>query len=152
MFTENHESAVKIIAAQTAVAIEKTRLLEAAEQAKQEAEHAKEALARMNATLETTIAERTATLYRTEQQFQQLVMGITDCAIYMTDRNGFIMNWNAGAERIKGYTAGEIVGRHIRTFYTEEDRAGQVPEQEERVPVGPVQVVEHQDESVLLGY
>lgn len=128
MFTENHESALKIVAAQTAVAIEKARLLEQAQQAKQVAEQARQELARLNATLETTIAERTAALYRTEQQFQQLVMGITDCAIYMIDPNGFIVNWNAGAERIKGYNASEIVGRHFRTFYTEEDQAAEVPE------------------------
>ncbi len=135
VFNEDHESAVTSIAAQTAVAVEKARLLEAAEQAKElaenamrTAERAQQELAQMNATLEARVAERTAALYRTEQQFQQLVMGITDCAIYMMDPNGLIVSWNAGAERIKGYSAAEIIGKHFSAFYTEEDRASGLPE------------------------
>ena len=134
-FNAQHESAVTIIAAQTAVAIEKARLLaeaqqarQAAEEAKSAAEQAREELTRANETLETRVAERTAALYQSEQQFQQLVMGIADCAIYMMDPNGFIVSWNAGAERIKGYAAAEIVGKHFSTFYTEEDRESGLPE------------------------
>ena len=134
-FNAQHESAVTIIAAQTAVAIEKARLLAEAQQARQAAEEARiaaeqarEELARANETLEARVAERTAELYRSEQQFQQLVMGITDCAIYMMDPDGFIVSWNAGAARIKGYAATEIVGKHFSTFYTEEDREGGLPQ------------------------
>jgi PAS domain S-box-containing protein len=134
-FNAQHESAIIFIAAQTALAIEKGRLLQAAQQAKQAAEEAKLAaeqarqeLARANATLETRVAERTADLFRSEQLFQQLVMGVTDCAIFMMDPQGFIVSWNAGAERIKGYAASEIIGKHFSTFYTEEDRASGLPE------------------------
>ncbi len=45
----------------------------------------------------------------------------------MLDPHGFVTNWNRGAERIKGYSANEIVGQHFSRFYTEEDRVGGVP-------------------------
>jgi PAS domain S-box-containing protein len=58
-----------------------------------------------------------------ERDFRLLVEGITDYAIYMLDPDGIVTNWNAGAERIKGYKAREIVGEHFSVFYTPEDRA-----------------------------
>jgi PAS domain S-box-containing protein len=62
---------------------------------------------------------------RTEQQFDQLVAGVRDYAIFLLDPAGHVVTWNAGAERIKGYTAAEIVGQHFSRFYAEEDgRAG----------------------------
>jgi PAS domain S-box-containing protein len=64
-----------------------------------------------------------------EERFRYLVQGVTDYAIYMLDPNGIVTNWNSGAERIKGYTPEEIVGRHFSTFYTEQDRARGLPEQ-----------------------
>ena len=57
-----------------------------------------------------------------------LVDAITDYAIYMLDPSGVVTSWNIGAERIKGYAAGEIIGRHFSQFYTEEDRAQGLPE------------------------
>ena len=45
----------------------------------------------------------------------------------MLDLNGIVTNWNAGAQRIKGYTAAEIIGQHFSRFYTESDRAAGVP-------------------------
>src|ERR1700755_2664711 len=51
-----------------------------------------------------------------------------DHAIFMLDTEGRIQSWNPGAERIKGYTAGEIIGEHFSRFYTQEDRAAGVPE------------------------
>jgi PAS domain S-box-containing protein len=62
-----------------------------------------------------------------EQRFRLLVQGVHDYAIYMLDPQGYVSNWNAGAERIKGYRASEIVGRHFSQFYTEEDRARGIP-------------------------
>ena len=49
------------------------------------------------------------------------MQGVTDYAIYMLDPEGRVTNWNAGAERIKGYAADEIVGQHFSRFYTPED-------------------------------
>jgi PAS domain S-box-containing protein len=62
------------------------------------------------------------------RNFRLLVEGITDYAIYMLDVHGLITNWNAGAERIKGYRADEIVGRHFSVFYTPEDKARGLPD------------------------
>jgi PAS domain S-box-containing protein len=64
-----------------------------------------------------------------EERFRLLVQGVTDYAIYMLDPDGRVTNWNAGAERIKGYTADDIVGHHFSRFYTEPDRAAGVPAQ-----------------------
>ncbi|MFO1015488.1 MAG: PAS domain S-box protein [Caulobacteraceae bacterium] len=66
-------------------------------------------------------------LKASEQQFRLLVQGVTDYAIYMLDPNGDLTNWNAGAQRIKGYTAEEVIGRNFSMFYTAEDRAAGVP-------------------------
>ena len=63
-----------------------------------------------------------------DRRFQILVDAVTDYAIYMLDAAGCVANWNTGAERIKGYTASEIVGRHFSVFYTDEDRASGAPE------------------------
>ncbi|HEX5935398.1 MAG TPA: PAS domain S-box protein [Pseudorhizobium sp.] len=67
-------------------------------------------------------------LERSERQFQLLVQGVTDYAIFMLDPNGYVSNWNVGAERIKGYRSEEIIGSHFSRFYTEEDRAAGIPE------------------------
>jgi len=57
-----------------------------------------------------------------EQQFRLLVQGVTDYAIYMLDPNGRVSSWNAGAQRIKGYSPNEIIGQNFSRFYTEEDQ------------------------------
>jgi PAS domain S-box-containing protein len=62
-----------------------------------------------------------------ERQFRMLVAGVTDYAIFMLDLNGIVTSWNAGAERIKGYTADEIIGQHFSKLYTEGDRAAGTP-------------------------
>jgi diguanylate cyclase (GGDEF)-like protein/PAS domain S-box-containing protein len=54
---------------------------------------------------------------QTERQLALLVSGITDYAIYLVSHDGTIMNWNAGAERAKGYSAKEIVGRNFAMFW-----------------------------------
>ncbi|RYY96642.1 MAG: PAS domain-containing sensor histidine kinase, partial [Alphaproteobacteria bacterium] len=56
------------------------------------------------------------------EQFRILVEGVTDYALYMLDPTGHVSTWNAGAERIKGYRAEEIIGQHVSHFYTERDR------------------------------
>jgi PAS domain S-box-containing protein len=64
-----------------------------------------------------------------EQRFRLLVDGVVDHAIYTLDPNGNVVDWNAGAERLKGYPANEIVGEHFSRFYTEEDRRADRPMQ-----------------------
>ena len=56
------------------------------------------------------------------EQFRILVEGVTDYALYMLDPTGKVSTWNAGAERIKGYLASEIIGKSFSDFYTPEDR------------------------------
>ena len=66
-------------------------------------------------------------LRRSEQRFRLLVDGVTDTAIYMLDPEGRITSWNPGAERIKGYTQGEVLGRPFSIFYPPEDIAAGKP-------------------------
>ena len=65
----------------------------------------------------------------TDEQFRLLVQSVTDYAIFLLDSGGRVISWNDGAERIKGYSAGEIVGRPIALFYLPEDRDAGKPEQ-----------------------
>jgi PAS domain S-box-containing protein len=67
-------------------------------------------------------------LKQSERQFRQLVEGVTDYALFMLDAEGRITSWNAGAERVKGYSAAEILGQNFSAFYSEEDRQAGVPE------------------------
>jgi len=69
-------------------------------------------------------APQTAGLY------QLLVESVRDYAIFMLDPDGRVATWNSGAERIKGYTAGEIIGRHFSVFYPEERVAEGFPQYE----------------------
>jgi two-component system, cell cycle sensor histidine kinase and response regulator CckA len=57
-----------------------------------------------------------------EAPFQLLIESVADYAIFMLDPNGRVMTWNAGAARIKGYTADEIAGRHFSVFYPAADQ------------------------------
>src|SRR3979409_209061 len=66
-------------------------------------------------------------LFESERRFRLLVEGVRDYAIFMLDPQGIVTNWNAGAERIKGYRASDIVGQHFSRFYTEDDRQAGVP-------------------------
>jgi PAS domain S-box-containing protein len=68
-------------------------------------------------------------LRRSEERFRLLVEGVEDYAIYMLDTHGRITTWNAGAERIEGYRAQEIIGRRFHRFYTTEDAERKKPDQ-----------------------
>ena len=68
--------------------------------------------------------------YQPDETFRLLVESVRDYAIFMLDPTGHVVTWNAGAERIKGYTAGEIIGRHFSTFYLAEDAATGICEAE----------------------
>jgi len=59
-------------------------------------------------------------LRSSEERFRLLVEGVHDYAIFMLDPSGHIVSWNAGAQRIKGYTAAEILGKHFSIFYPNE--------------------------------
>jgi len=65
-----------------------------------------------------------------EERFRLLVETVKDYAIFMLDTDGRVASWNAGAERIKGYAAHEIIGKHFSEFYPEDARRKKWPEQE----------------------
>jgi PAS domain S-box-containing protein len=81
-------------------------------------------LAEVNRELQRQIAERdraTEKLRQSEERFRLLIESIKDYAIYTLDPNGFVISWNSGAQRIEGYSAEEIIGKHFSGFYTLDD-------------------------------
>src|SRR5205823_469534 len=84
-------------------------------------------LERAMAGLEQRVRERTAALESSERRFRLMVESVVDYAIFMLDAEGRVSSWNAGAERILGYGADDIVGRSLTTFYLPEDIARRKP-------------------------
>jgi PAS domain S-box-containing protein len=87
--------------------------------------------------LERRVIERTAQLQavnhvltESEERFRLLVEGVHDYAIFMLNPQGYVVSWNRGAERIKGYKFDEIIGKHFSCFYPSEAIAQGKPEQE----------------------
>jgi len=72
-------------------------------------------------------AERLEASRSDEGRYRLLVEAITDYAVYMLDRQGFVSSWNPGAKRFKGYEPEEILGKHFSVFYTGEDQAAGIP-------------------------
>jgi PAS domain S-box-containing protein len=68
-----------------------------------------------------------AALRASEERFRLLVEGVQDYAIYLLDPEGRIATWNTGAERIKGYTAAEVLGRPFRQFFPPDEQARGTP-------------------------
>ncbi|MEA9563099.1 MULTISPECIES: PAS domain S-box protein [unclassified Xanthomonas] len=69
---------------------------------------------------ETTI-DNAGPLSHDSRQCQLLVQSVSDYAIYMLDTGGYVRSWNPGGERIKGYTAADVLGSHFSRFYLPED-------------------------------
>lgn len=67
-------------------------------------------------------------LRKSEERYYGMVNEVEDYAIILLNKDGIIENWNRGAEKIKGYTAEEVVGKHIAMFYTDDDLVNNVPE------------------------
>jgi PAS domain S-box-containing protein len=65
---------------------------------------------------------------RDAQRLATLVQNLPDYAIFMVDPAGTVIEWTEGAQRVKGYTADEILGRHFSLFYTPEDQAARLPD------------------------
>ncbi|HEX6132895.1 MAG TPA: PAS domain-containing sensor histidine kinase [Longimicrobiales bacterium] len=72
-------------------------------------------------------------LRRSEERFRLLVQEVQDYAIFMLDPDGRVATWNTGAERIKGYTSAEIIGRHFSVFYPAAAVESEFPQYELRV-------------------
>jgi len=62
-------------------------------------------------------------LVKSGEAYRLLVEAVQDYAIFLLDEKGFVLTWNRGAQRLKGYAASEIIGRHFSQFYPEEDLA-----------------------------
>ncbi len=95
-FTPDDARLLELVADRIATAIGRARLFGAEQRARHDAETA-------------------------EGRFRLLVDGVRDYAFYMLDRAGRVESWNAGAERLEGYTADEIVGQHVARFYLPEE-------------------------------
>jgi PAS domain S-box-containing protein len=142
VFGDRAERIVAAIASQAAIAIDKARLYRAAQEEIERRRKIEAALRESEQSLERKINERTGELkasnarllaeaeerQRAEGRFQVLVDGLTDYAVCMLSPGGIVSNWNRGAQRIKGYTAEEIVGQHYSRFHTGEDRMAGAPE------------------------
>lgn len=74
-----------------------------------------------------------ANAYFETERLGLFVTKVTDYAIYMLSPAGIVSSWNAGAERFKGYAAGEIIGEHFSRFYTEEDQQKGSPDSALRI-------------------
>jgi PAS domain S-box-containing protein len=72
--------------------------------------------------------KRKADPLMSDDRYRMLLDAVTDYAIYMLDPQGLVSSWNAGAKRFKGYEEAEILGQHFSRFYTEEDRAKDMPQ------------------------
>jgi PAS domain S-box-containing protein len=84
-------------------------------------------------------------LMESEWRFRMVIQGVTDYAIFMLDQDGYITNWNLGAQRIHQYTAAEIVGQHFSRFYSEE-------EQQRGEPARNLQVAAYEGKCVVEGW
>ena len=87
-----------------------------------------------SAILEQKVADRTKNLIqkneqlkKSEERYQRMTEEVQDYAILLLDKTGIILNWNKGAENIKGYKEKEILGKHIEIFYLPEDRKNRLP-------------------------
>jgi PAS domain S-box-containing protein len=63
-----------------------------------------------------------------EERFQRIIEEVEDYAILLLDKEGTVISWNRGAEKIKGYRADEIIGRNYKVFYSKEDKDAKLPD------------------------
>jgi PAS domain S-box-containing protein len=74
-------------------------------------------------------------LRESEEMFRLLVNSVQEYAIFLLDPGGHVKTWNAGAQRIKGYTPEEIIGHHFSEFYPEEDKRAGKPARELEIAI-----------------
>src|SRR5690606_18785500 len=67
------------------------------------------------------LRQKNELLRQSEERYHRMVTEVEDYVIILLDANGYIQNWNKGAQKIKGYSSDEIVGKHFTIFYSEED-------------------------------
>ncbi|HEY5919925.1 MAG TPA: PAS domain S-box protein [Chryseolinea sp.] len=74
------------------------------------------------------LRQKNDALRESEERYHKMVSEVTDYVVISLDTTGRVLDWNKGAERIKGYHADEIVGKNFRLFYTKEDKEKKLPE------------------------
>jgi two-component system, sensor histidine kinase and response regulator len=89
----------------------------------------------LTAAVDRRFAAQKLQLDASEQRYQMLIEGVKDYAIFLLTPNGDVASWNRGAERIKGYRADEIIGRHFSCFYPAEDIRIHTPEQQLKIAI-----------------
>jgi PAS domain S-box-containing protein len=67
-------------------------------------------------------------LRKSEERYHKMISEVMDYAIILLDVDGKVLDWNKGAEKLKGYTAKEIVGKSFRLFYPKDDKDRKLPE------------------------
>ena len=83
-------------------------------------------------TASTSLTEAGGIAHEVGELHRLLVESVEDYAIFALDPDGYILSWNAGAERLKGYRADEVIGKHFSIFYPQEKVAEQFPQFELR--------------------
>ncbi|MGN7723676.1 PAS domain S-box protein [Chitinophaga sp. 22620] len=73
------------------------------------------------------LLRRNIELKKSEERYHKMIEEVEDYAILLMSREGFVQNWNKGAEKIKGYREDEIIGKHFSIFYLPEDREQRLP-------------------------
>src|SRR2546430_17258225 len=68
--------------------------------------------------------------FKSEERFRLMVDAVLDYSMFMLDPQGFVVTWNLGAQRLKGYTADEIIGQHFSVFYPAHAVVSRLPEHE----------------------
>ena len=74
------------------------------------------------------LKEKNEALRKSEERYHQMIAEVEDYAIILLDEKGNIQNWNVGAEKIKGYSPEEIIGKNFSIFYSPDDRAKSLPD------------------------
>src|SRR5579862_1546635 len=88
------------------------------------------------------LLDTTAALQESEERFRLMIENVPDYAIFMLDPRGHVQTWNIGAQRLKGYTEEEIIGKHFSVFYPPEDVRNGKPARELRIAESEGRVVD----------
>ncbi|MBE0649948.1 MAG: PAS domain S-box protein [Bacteroidales bacterium] len=91
---------------------------------------AEQDLLKLNEDLEAQVKRRTEALQNSREQYKLMIESVRDYAIFMMDTEGYIKQWNSGAEQIYGYTNEEITGKHFSIFFSPEDNQSGMPDAE----------------------
>ena len=75
------------------------------------------------------LRQKNEQLQRSEERYHKMVSEVNDYAIILLDPEGKVLDWNKGAENLKGYKASEIIGKNFRVFYTHADKEANLPQQ-----------------------